>query len=320
MGRTSCRLGGLPSGLYEAGLGSATSGTAGRSATTAEPMTIRRGRAGVAGAADAGRTGASCPGKSRAQPVRRHQTIHGAYNPNRIEVLFVSYLKHSLLDGHTQVGCQDVNLFTRSYGVCARGMTYKGMLFAKIDALWLRFSALPALYGCAGSRLGALGAKASVAACEGPRRRLGFGSDGVVAESQRAEKGERPGGEKRKRPAPEGPAFPSTVLLPFERPPSPSGEWSGRRDSNPRPQPWQGCALPLSYARAAPTKEAGRYPTRPAERKPPVWLALRFFSSDVPIRLPGASEGDVRLKVITRSMLLTSLHRLWKFPLTKQRP
>ena len=27
--------------------------------------------------------------------------------------------------------------------------------------------------------------------------------------------------------------------------------WSGRRDSNPRPQPWQGCALPLSYARAA---------------------------------------------------------------------
>ena len=26
--------------------------------------------------------------------------------------------------------------------------------------------------------------------------------------------------------------------------------WSGRRDSNPRPQPWQGCALPLSYTRA----------------------------------------------------------------------
>ena len=25
--------------------------------------------------------------------------------------------------------------------------------------------------------------------------------------------------------------------------------WSGRRDSNPRPQPWQGCALPLSYSR-----------------------------------------------------------------------
>src|SRR3954462_10879383 len=26
--------------------------------------------------------------------------------------------------------------------------------------------------------------------------------------------------------------------------------WSGRRDSNPRPRPWQGRALPLSYARA----------------------------------------------------------------------
>ena len=26
-------------------------------------------------------------------------------------------------------------------------------------------------------------------------------------------------------------------------------KWSGRRDSNPRLQPWQGCALPLSYAR-----------------------------------------------------------------------
>jgi hypothetical protein len=27
--------------------------------------------------------------------------------------------------------------------------------------------------------------------------------------------------------------------------------WSGRRDSNPRPQPWQGCALPLSYTRSS---------------------------------------------------------------------
>ena len=25
--------------------------------------------------------------------------------------------------------------------------------------------------------------------------------------------------------------------------------WSGRRDLNPRLQPWQGCTLPLSYAR-----------------------------------------------------------------------
>ena len=25
--------------------------------------------------------------------------------------------------------------------------------------------------------------------------------------------------------------------------------WSGKRDLNPRPQPWQGCTLPLSYSR-----------------------------------------------------------------------
>ena len=27
--------------------------------------------------------------------------------------------------------------------------------------------------------------------------------------------------------------------------------WSGKRDSNSRPQPWQGCALPLSYSRTS---------------------------------------------------------------------
>ena len=26
-------------------------------------------------------------------------------------------------------------------------------------------------------------------------------------------------------------------------------KWSGKRGSNSRPQPWQGCALPLSYSR-----------------------------------------------------------------------
>src|SRR3989338_1661729 len=29
------------------------------------------------------------------------------------------------------------------------------------------------------------------------------------------------------------------------------GEWSGKRDLNPRPSPWQGDALPLSYSRSA---------------------------------------------------------------------
>gem|GEM_PF-4066350 len=29
-----------------------------------------------------------------------------------------------------------------------------------------------------------------------------------------------------------------------------SGKWSGKRDLNPRLQPWQGCTLPLSYSRS----------------------------------------------------------------------
>jgi hypothetical protein len=45
----------------------------------------------------------------------------------------------------------------------------------------------------------------------------------------------------------------------FRRGPETPGEprnfveekWSGKRDLNPRPQPWQGCALPLSYSRDA---------------------------------------------------------------------
>ena len=36
------------------------------------------------------------------------------------------------------------------------------------------------------------------------------------------------------------------------------GKWSGRGDSNARPQPWQGCALPLSYARAPRRWPVGR--------------------------------------------------------------
>src|SRR6056297_2933500 len=34
-------------------------------------------------------------------------------------------------------------------------------------------------------------------------------------------------------------------------------KWSGKRDSNPRPQPWQGCALPLSYFRPLHRKRSG---------------------------------------------------------------
>ena len=43
------------------------------------------------------------------------------------------------------------------------------------------------------------------------------------------------------------------ILSPLCLPISPPGQkiilWSGKRGSNSRPQPWQGCALPLSYSR-----------------------------------------------------------------------
>ncbi len=50
------------------------------------------------------------------------------------------------------------------------------------------------------------------------------------------------------------------ILSPLRLPISPPGhrvslhfiirnKWSGKRGSNSRPQPWQGCALPLSYSR-----------------------------------------------------------------------
>ena len=36
--------------------------------------------------------------------------------------------------------------------------------------------------------------------------------------------------------------------------------WSGRRDSNPRPSPWQGDALPLSYFRMLMVAQGGIEP------------------------------------------------------------
>src|SRR2546426_12685406 len=34
--------------------------------------------------------------------------------------------------------------------------------------------------------------------------------------------------------------------------------WSGKRESNPRLQPWQGCTLPLSYSRSRPGAPGAR--------------------------------------------------------------
>src|ERR1051325_12236231 len=43
---------------------------------------------------------------------------------------------------------------------------------------------------------------------------------------------------------------------------TPHSDWSGRRDSNPRRQPWQGCTLPLSYSRVAGSFSNGRLAVR----------------------------------------------------------
>jgi hypothetical protein len=45
--------------------------------------------------------------------------------------------------------------------------------------------------------------------------------------------------------------------------------WSGRRDSNPRPQPWQGCAPPLIYTRVVPGASSNglRWASRPRRHR-----------------------------------------------------
>jgi hypothetical protein len=62
------------------------------------------------------------------------------------------------------------------------------------------------------------------------------------------------------------------------------GEISGRRDSNPRPSPWQGDALPLSHFRIKLTKWC---------RGPELnWGHLDFQSSALPTELP--RQGELR--------------------------
>jgi hypothetical protein len=48
----------------------------------------------------------------------------------------------------------------------------------------------------------------------------------------------------------------------------PGKNWSGRWDSNPRPQPWQGCALPLSYTRMTHRAVLLRSASMPELRQP----------------------------------------------------
>ena len=83
-------------------------------------------------------------------------------------------------------------------------------------------------------------------------------------------------------------------------------EWSGRWDSNPRLQPWQGCALPLSYARILPPRNGAPIiaPGRPFSRPllkayPPVFhlgTGVRAAGRPIPIDSRAASEKTVSLR------------------------
>src|SRR5207302_4688225 len=73
----------------------------------------------------------------------------------------------------------------------------------------------------------------------------------------------------RWRPEGRDPAYGASPLLPYRLTlwplsgPTPCFIWSGRGDSNPRPQPWQGCALPLSYTRAGLHDSRGKVVCKP---------------------------------------------------------
>src|SRR5947209_8625858 len=70
------------------------------------------------------------------------------------------------------------------------------------------------------------------------------------------------------------------------------GNWSGRRDSNPRPQPWQGCALPLSYARSAGKDGDSARPEGAANRR---LAALQGFGTVENPGIAGERGDDCRV-------------------------
>ena len=68
-------------------------------------------------------------------------------------------------------------------------------------------------------------------------------------------------------------------------------KWSGRGDSNARPQPWQGCALPLSYARA-PERQDRSFFGRAAYCRGSAALARRRTGARAaPLRTPASATS-----------------------------
>ena len=72
--------------------------------------------------------------------------------------------------------------------------------------------------------------------------------------------------------------------------------WSGRRDSNPRPQPWQGCALPLSYFRTT-IASGGETQNRTGDTR--IFSPLLYLLSYLAIRETWKMAGLTRLELAT---------------------
>ena len=73
--------------------------------------------------------------------------------------------------------------------------------------------------------------------------------------------------------------------------------WSGKRDSNPRPLPWQGNALPLSYSRLTSAKEQRQmYPfTQESQQHETHFLQKsHLFSAATPSRQRAATADLIR--------------------------
>src|SRR6266480_427269 len=69
---------------------------------------------------------------------------------------------------------------------------------------------------------------------------------------------------------------------------------SGKRDSNPRPQPWQGCALPTELfprVRCNLTAQWARPPSRPISPAPPIPPGPPHLPN-LPVLLSDGGEGD----------------------------
>ena len=96
--------------------------------------------------------------------------------------------------------------------------------------------------------------------------------------------------------------------------------WSGRRDSNPRPQPWQGCILPLNYFRKTCMsyliKSAGEGSRTPRQRRQILSLCVCQFRHTrilIYLRKMGRLMGIELTNAGAKSGALTTCHNRHDF-------